>query len=684
MDLITVDVPNGRKWRGTFVYGEPKSCERHHMWTTLRRIKPNSNEPWMMIGDFNETKWQHEHFSETKRSERRMADFRKLLAHCDLHDINFIGPPWTFDNKQRGRKNVKGRIDRAVASHCWSALFPDAKLTHLVSSRSDHLPLLLELEKQMHIPAAPELPKYEYMWEREASLPEAIEDAWSSSPACSSLTELAQKIGKTRSHLSDWSKVNFGKVSKEIKTKRNKLKRLWEEQNSPSRDEAIRKISAELDELLHREEMMWRQRSRTSWLKEGDRNTKYFHRKASWRRTKNNIKRLRDINGDWTDDPDGIKNLANSFFKDLYTKDSSICPDDLINLIHATISPEINESLCKEFSDEEIGNALFQIGPLKAPGLDGMPGRFFQRNWALMKDEVTQAVRNFFRNGIMPEGINDTVIVLIPKGANPESMSDYRPISLCNVVYKIISKCLVNRLRPFLDDLVSETQSAFIPGRLITDNAIIAFESFHKIQRSKNPRDTHCAYKLDLSKAYDRVDWDFLEKMLHKLGFCEKWTSWVMCCVRSVRFSVRVNGHTLEPFSPTRGLRQGDPLSPYLFLFVGEALSSILRIETSEKRITPLKVARGAPGISNLLFADDSLLFFKATQEEARAADSALKFFQRCTGQLLSPSKCSVLFSSACPTSSWIFLPYDLISHLIVCLPKSSCKEGYPKKLTTV
>jgi hypothetical protein len=269
-----------------------------------------------------------------------------------------------------------------------------------------------------------------------------------------------------------------------------------------------------------------------------------------------------------------------------------------------------------------------------------------------MKTEVIHEVKSFFSDGILTKGLNDTVIVLIPKGTKPESLADYRPISLCNVIYKIISKCLVNRLRPFLDGLISETQSAFVPGRLITDNAIIAFESFHKIQRSKNPRDNHCAYKLDLSKVYDRVDWAFLEKILLKMGFCKQWTNWIMCCVRSVRFSVRINGQTLDPFTPSRGIRQGDPLSPYLFLFVGEALTCILKKNMVEGSIIPLKVARNAQGISNLLFANDSLLFFKDTPEEARAVDSTLNLFQRCTGQLLSPSKCSLLFSSACPSTT--------------------------------
>ena len=188
----------------------------------------------------------------------------------------------------------------------------------------------------------------------------------------------------------------------------------------------------------------------------------------------------------------------------------------------------------------------------------------------------------------------------------------------------MVSKCLVNRLRPILDEIISETQSAFIPGRMITDNAIIAFECFHKIQHSKNVRDNYCAYKLDLAKAYDRVDMDFLEGVLRKFGFCKKWTDWVMQCVQTVRYSVRCNGGLLEPFLPSRGLRQGDPLSPYLFLFVADGLVHLLKKEIAENNLTPIKIARNSPGISNLLFADDSLIFFKAAPEQTKTIKRVL------------------------------------------------------------
>jgi hypothetical protein len=283
---------------------------------------------------------------------------------------------------------------------------------------------------------------------------------------------------------------------------------------------------------------------------------------------------------------------------------------------------------------------------MKAPGPDGYPARFFQRNWGLLKEEIICAVRAFFQTGEMPDGINDTAIVLIPKTKEASSLKDYRPISLCNVIYKIISKCIANRLRPLLDDIISPTQSAFIPGRMITDNALIAFECIDTIQKNANRRGKFCAYKLDLAKAYDRVDWVYLEGAMRKLGFAEVWIQWIMKCVTSVKYSVRLNGEMLESFTPTRGLRQGDPLSPYLFLLVGEGLSSLIQKEIEDNSLRDLKICRRAPGISHLLFADDSLLFFEANQDQASRVKGILENCEKCTGQQLSPTKCSILLGN--------------------------------------
>lgn len=177
--------------------------------------------------------------------------------------------------------------------------------------------------------------------------------------------------------------------------------------------------------------------------------------------------------GSWCNTPSDTERMASSYFKEVYTKDPTLAPGEVLECITPKVTMEMNESLCQPYSEKEISDALFQIGPLKAPGCDGFPARFYQRNWTVLKAEIVAAVQDLFTTGVMPDGVNGTTIVLIPKVPHPKELKDFRPISLCNVVYKIVSKCMVNMLRPFLTKLIFENQSAFISGRLISDNSII-------------------------------------------------------------------------------------------------------------------------------------------------------------------------------------------------------------------
>lgn len=185
-------------------------------------------------------------------------------------------------------------------------------------------------------------------------------------------------------------------------------------------------------------------------------------------------------------------------------------------------------------------------------------------------------VRALLNGGDMPAGWNETVVVLIPKVSNPKKLKDLRPISLCNVVYKIASKVLLNRLKIILPDIISLNQSAFVPGRLITDNVLLAYELTHYMQTKRTGPIGFAALKLDMSKAYDRVEWEFLRRMMGKLGFHPSWVEVVMKFVSTVTYRVKVNGELTDQIIPKQGLRQGDPLSPYLFLICAEAFSCLL------------------------------------------------------------------------------------------------------------
>ncbi|KAL0327239.1 UNVERIFIED_CONTAM: putative mitochondrial protein [Sesamum angustifolium] len=291
------------------------------------------------------------------------------------------------------------------------------------------------------------------------------------------------------------------------------------------------------------------------------------------------------------------------------------------------------ESLLRPYTEMEVTKAFFSMSPLKSPGPDGIPPLFYQKFWHVVKSDVISCVINFLNSRVLPTGFNDMNIVLIPKCKQPQSLSQYRPISLCNVVYKIASKSIANRLKPWLDSIISRAQSAFVPGRLITDNVLVAFETNHFLQTHSKGRKHFMNLKLDISKAYDRVEWSFLRKVMGKLGFPSAFIDLIMLCVSLVSYSFLLSGSQFGSITPQRGLRQGDPLSPYLFLLCIESLCSLFRAAADRGTIPGVAVCRGAPSISHLLFADDTMVFCPATLNTVQAVRLVLDTYKLASGQ---------------------------------------------------
>ena len=209
------------------------------------------------------------------------------------------------------------------------------------------------------------------------------------------------------------------------------------------------------------------------------------------------------------------------FYQDLFTSSNPTNFETILEEIPHVVIEEMNSELMKEFLTQEVEVALKQMAPLKSPGLDGMPPIFYQNYWSMVGNDVTDAILMYLNTGTFPSPLGHSFITLIPKVKNLEYISQYQPISLSNVLYRVYSKVLANRLKKMLPNIVSEHQSAFMTDRLISNNIMIAFETLHYMRNHSIGSTGFMALELDMSKAYDRVEWLYMEKLMKKMGFCE-------------------------------------------------------------------------------------------------------------------------------------------------------------------
>ncbi|GJT29391.1 hypothetical protein Tco_0909666 [Tanacetum coccineum] len=381
------------------------------------------------------------------------------------------------------------------------------------------------------------------------------------------------------------------------------------------------------------EERFLSQKAKVDWLQLGDANTAYFHKVVKSQATRNRIDSVTTNEGACVDGEQ-----VPVAFIDHYTAflGQQGVPSyfDTNDLFWKQLTTDTANHMVRDVTDKEIREAIFSMGDNKAPGPDGYSAAFFKEAWDIIAGDVTKAIKEFFINGVLLKELNHTIIALIPKVTNPIRINDYRPISCCNVLFKCISRIISNRMKESLSDLVSLNQSAFVPGRRISDNILLTQELMHNYHLDRGtPR---CAFKVDIQKAYDTVDWKFLHDMLVGFGFHPCMIGWIMECVTSTSFSLSINGSLHGYFKGKRGLRQGDPMSPYLFTLVMEVLTLMLNRRARDSNSFTYHRYCSKLNIINLCFADDLFLFAHGDANSARVIMDSLEEFKNALGVTLS------------------------------------------------
>ncbi|PKI46345.1 hypothetical protein CRG98_033240 [Punica granatum] len=617
-------------WMLSLVYGPPYQENKREFWEDFRKHLDSFAGPWIGIGDFNCIVTGDEKQGGRPFQATSSTGLGYIIDLLGLVDLGFSGNKHTWTNKRIGAANIRERLDRAISNIDWRLLFPKASVLHLPAVSSDHNPLLLNTSREQY--RKPKLFKFEEMWIRDPSCSSVVKMAWQEPHFGSPMFILKCKIQSTRKALRRWNRNTFGHVQSQINQLSEDLNSLQQAAPTIGNLALASTIEEKLQELLQREELLWRQKSRNTWLTCTDLNTKFYHLSTVIQRKQNAIEFLKLPNNSWSSD---IPTIAASFiahFSNLFSTTQPTYQNDFHSLFPSTIPHNEALSLCTIPDDLEIQRAVFAIGALRSPGPDGLPAIFYHKFWKVIGGDTISAVRSFFGGKYLLKSHNHSHIALIPKGDRTATVHNYRPISLCNVFYKIISKILASRLKPLLSNLISPFQSAFVSNKNISENTVIAHEVMHFLNHHRG-KDHFVAIKIDMEKAFDRLEWPILLETMKNLGFHDTWIHWISQCISTVSYSVVINGKLYGFLKPSCGIRQGDPLSPFLFLLATEALSRLLSKEEASGNIHGIKIGRGCPAFTHLLFADDLFLFAKATDQNLQSFFDILHKYQSWSGQ---------------------------------------------------
>eukprot|EP00253_Pinus_taeda_P033811 PITA_33811 len=636
----------------TGVYGPPSSGRREQFinsFKTIRRLYPEA--AWIIGGDFKLIRSLDEKKGGLRRRDHFMDSFNDLIEELRLVDIQSINGVYTWNNIRGGKNQIASRLDRFLVSEAIMKMdvFVEAKI--LPSLGSDHWPIRLEIDIKRIQGKRPF--KFEAFWLRDPDFIKKVEVWWgncTSQGRCRMHT-FQLKLKSLKVQIKRWNKEEFGNVLEDKQKLEKKMEDIQQKIILEGRtEESVNKegaILGRLEERRKQQEILWRQKSRIKWLREGERNTKFFHQAMIKHRQGNRILSIKNKNGVRVVEQNEIEQVLMEHHKEILAEpqvDRMRAIQEICSAIPSLVTEDQNKALMRAVTLEELEEVVKSMKKGIAPGPDGFTVDFFQAGWHFLGKEILDLVEESRINQKVWPALNSTFFALIPKGDNLEEANGYRPIALCNVIYKMITSLIAKRLKPLLDNLISAEQTGFVEGRQILDGLVVTQEVIHSLKVKKQKG---MMIKLDLSKAYDRLNWKYLETVLERFGFHQRWIAWIHNLISSPHFSVLVNGSPSKTFNASRGIRQGDPLSSFLFILAAEGLGRFIKQEQTTNRIKGLQIWGNNLPLTHQQFVDDIMLFGEPTVREIRQLRRILDLFAEAFGLEINKDKsCIFIFNT--------------------------------------
>ena len=627
----------------SFIYASTSSSKRRILWDSLADL--NLNGAWFAIGDFNSVLGAHETTGTPRLSS--CMDFAAAISLCNWVELDLQGPKYTWSGTSSFGRVVLSKLDRAFTTESFLDSWAQVSCLCLHRLHSDHHPIFLSCSNSVTTPNRPF--RFREMWVHHDCFIPLVKEVWSINISGPPSFVLCQKLKNLRSRLKVWNWQVFGNLNLKIQTATDRVTRIQRSFDDGVTTDLLNEeidASSELDNLLFQREVLLREQSRVKWLKEGDRNSAFFHSVLK-RRKKATTLRFLKIGENLVDNEDEISDHILGYYKELFSEkvdypvDYSIVED----IIPSLVTSQDNSELIRIPSFDEVQRVVFDMDASSAPGPDGFTGVFFRHCWEIVGPSVYQVVYDFFVSGKMHYSLNSNLMVLIPKMEGADKIEHFRPIAMSNFIFKVISRILAERLGFVCAKILTPNQFGFVPSRNSRDAIVAAADCFHVVRKNKFGR--NMAIKVDIRKAFDTMRWDFIVAVLHCFGFSNQFVSWILSIFDSARLSIMINGTSHGFFGCSRGVRQGDPLSPLLFVIAEDFLSRFITKLCDKGEIHAISSPRACKAPTHFLFADDVLLFTKASLEDLDAISHAFKLYGFLSGQQVNWEKSFIYFGNS-------------------------------------